>query len=108
LKIAINVIPSAAQREMATASRAQGLANQFDRFMGLRHVIAGSWELLAWWHGAAEAQAADFLIEPATDADSAYAFGSIDRMVEAGRVAARAKAPAIAKAVADMMRSGVP
>src|SRR5688572_8049784 len=108
LKIAINVIPSAAQREMATTSRAQGLANQFDRFMGLRHVIAGSWELLAWWHGAAEAQAADFLIEPATDADSAYAFGSIDRMVEAGRVAARAKAPAIAKAVADMMRPGVP
>jgi NTE family protein len=108
LKIAVNVIPSAAQRGTEIALRMQGLADKFDRFMGLRHVIAGSWELLAWWHGAAEAQAADFLIEPATDADSAYAFGSIDRMVEAGRAAARAKAPAIAQAVAEMMRPGVP
>jgi len=108
LKIAVNVIPSAARHDAEMSFRAQGLADKFERFMGLRHVIAGSWELLAWWHGAAEAQAADFLIEPATDADSAYAFGSIDRMVEAGRTAAQAKAPAIAKAVAELMRPGVP
>jgi NTE family protein len=108
LTIAVNVIPSVGQRSAAAASRAQGLSDKFDRFMGLRHVIAGSWELLAWWHGAAEALAADFLIEPATDADSAYAFGSIDRMVEAGRVAARAKAPAIVRAVTELLRPGVP
>ena len=108
LKIAVNVIPSAAQRGAQATQRAQGLADSFDRFMGLRHVIAGSWELLAWWHGAAEAHAADFLIEPATDADSAYAFGSIDRMVEAGRAAARDKSAAIARSVAEMMRPGVP
>jgi NTE family protein len=108
LKIAVNVIPSAARFDAELTFRAQGLADKFERFMGLRHVIAGSWELLAWWHGAAEAHAADFLIEPATDADSAYAFGSIDRMVEAGRTAAHAKSPAIAKAVAEMMRPGVP
>ncbi len=108
LKIAVNVIPSAARFSAEIQSRAQALDTKFDRFMGLRHVIAGSWELLAWWHGAAEAQAADFLIEPATDADSAYAFGSIDRMVEAGRAAALAKSAAITKAVAAMMRPGMP
>ncbi len=108
LKIAVNVIPSAARLGAETASRARALDQKFDRFMGLRHVIAGSWELLAWWHGDADAHAADFLIEPATDADSAYAFGSIDRMVEAGRAAARAKSAGITKAVAELMRPGVP
>lgn len=108
LKIAVNVIPSAAHREGAATLRAERLGERIGRFMGLRHVIAGSWGLLSWWHGAAEAQSADFLIEPATDADSTFAFGSIDRMIAAGREATLAKAPAIARAVADLMRPGVP
>ena len=60
LKIAVNVVPSPAHKEDDYAR----LSGAFDRFFGLTNVIASSWGLLAWWHGAGEGSQADILLEP--------------------------------------------
>ncbi len=59
LKIAVNVVPSPAHKEDDYAR----LSGTFDRFFGLTNVIASSWGLLAWWHGAGEGRQADILVE---------------------------------------------
>lgn len=107
LKVAINVIPSAAQRGADLEGRRRSLADRSQRFLGLRHLIGESWEMLGWWHGAVDAQCADVLIEPATEGPG-YDFGSIDRMIAAGRAAALAKLPEIRRLADRMMRPGVP
>lgn len=108
LKLAVNVVPSAAQRGGRAALAAAGLEARFGRPFGLRHVLGASWELLAWWHGAAEAEQADLLFEPATDADSAYAFGSIERMIEAGRREVQGKRELVEQCVAAVLKPGIP
>lgn len=108
LKIAVNVIPSLGRDEGGTRARLADLTQRVQRVLGLRHVIGESWEMLGWWHGALEAQAADVLIEPATKAGSGYDFGAIDRLIESGRLAAQAKLPAIRQAAEAMLKPGVP
>ncbi len=108
LKLAVNVIPSAAQRSDQTALEAAALEARFGRPFGLRHVLGASWELLAWWHGAHDAEHADLLFEPATDAYSVYAFGSIERMIEAGRREVQRKRELVEQCVAAVLKPGIP
>lgn len=107
LRIAVNVIPSPEQRRARAAERADSLRTRAGRVFGLRHVIAESWELLGWWHGAADAQAADVLIEPATDG-SGYDFGAVDRMIAAGERGALGKLDDLRRLASVLARPGVP
>ena len=84
------------------------LKEKASHFMGLRFIIAFSWELQAWTHGAHEAEIADILIEPDTHIYSGYNFDRFDEMVEAGRRAAAAKLPLIETTVSTLLNPGVP
>lgn len=108
LKLAVNVIPSAAQRSGRTALDAAGMEARFGRPFGLRHVLGASWELLAWWHGAHEAEHADLLFEPVTDGYSVCAFGSLERMIEAGRREVERKRELVEQCVAAVLKPGIP
>jgi NTE family protein len=108
LKMAVNVIPSPAERGAAAAVRRRQMKDRFGRLLGLRHVLASSWELLGWWHGAVEAQHADVILEPRTDTASGHDFGAIDEMIEAGRKAARDKLPLIGRLLESLLKPGVP
>ncbi len=107
VRIAVNVIPSPEQRRSRSAQRTDGLRGRLGAVFGLRHVIAESWELLGWWHGAADAQAADLLVEPATEG-SGYDFGAVNRMIDAGERAMRAKLEDLRRLLAVLDRPGVP
>ncbi len=108
LKIAVNVIPSMELSSEAAARRSEDLSRRIQRILGLRHVIGEAWQMLGWWHGAAEARAADIVIEPHTGAGAGFDFGAIDRIVEAGTSTTVENLPALKEAVAKMMRPGVP
>lgn len=107
LRIAVNVIPSPAQRSGDPEGRRESIIRKTARVFGMRHVIGESWEMLGWWHGALDAQSADVLIEPATDG-SGYDFGAVDRMIEAGRMAALKKLPEIEALARTLLNPGVP
>ncbi len=70
-------------------------------------MIGESWEMLGWSQGALDAQSADVIIEAATEG-SGYDFGSIDRMIAAGKAATLAKLPEIRRSADSLMRPGVP
>ena len=104
LKIAVNVVPSPAQKEDDYVR----LSGAFDRFFGLTNVIASSWGLLAWWHGASEGSQADILLEPQRGRHAGYDFDTIEAMIEAGRVATTEKLDMIRDAVSSLLRPGAP
>ncbi len=107
-RLAVNVIPSPETRQLEAEKTLQWLKEKASHFMGLRFVIAFSWELQAWTHGAHEAETADILIEPDTHIYSGYNFDRFEAMVEAGRRAAEAKLPLIETTIATLLRPGVP
>jgi len=104
LKIAVNVVPSPAQKEDDYTR----LSQAFDRFFGLTNVIASSWGLLAWWHGAGEGSQADILLEPERGRHAGYDLDTIEAMIEAGRVATTEKLAMIRDAVSSLLRPGAP
>ena len=108
LKMAVNVIPSPKKKTSGERSACQDLQRRFNQFLGLRHVIAHSWGLLAWWQGALEAQAADIIFEPRTDSGASYDFSSFDEMIEEGRVAAQQKLDVVKRSVASLLAPGAP
>lgn len=103
LRLAVNVIPSPAERA-ADAQDATRLRDSFEGLLGFRHVLARSWELIGWRHGAADAAGADFLIEPWTSRYSGYDFTTIDEMVAAGRTSAAARIEEIRRAATALLR----
>jgi len=108
LKLAVNVIP-ALGKEMPDGDWSHArLQKQFNRLLGLRYVIANSWQLLGWWQGAWEAEGADVLFEPLTDHCSGFDFGSINDLIEAGRAAAREKLDMTRRSVAELLKPGAP
>ena len=92
LKIAVNVVPAPGE-EMDAELPAGELARRVERFLGVREVLSRSWELLGWWHGAAEAEGVDVLIEPMTRSQTGYSFNAIDQMIEVGSRATRESSP---------------
>jgi NTE family protein len=108
LKMAINVIPSPEQKSSNVHSDWQQMNQRFNAFLGLRHVIASSWALLAWWQGTSEAQSADIIFEPRTEKQAGYDFSSLDEMITAGRIAAQEKLAVVEKSVATLLKPGAP
>jgi NTE family protein len=108
LKMAVNVIPSPEHKNTTGCTDWQLMNKRFNEFLGLRHVIASSWALLAWWQGTTEAQSADIIFEPRTEKQSGYDFSSLDEMIEAGRIAAREKLAVVEKSVASLLKPGAP
>ena len=102
LRIAVNVVPSP-RSPGRNEAQAAWLNRRIDRFLGLRDIIASSWELMAWWHGATEAERADILVEPMIGSHSGYDFDAIDELIESGREAALRQLPAIEKAVESLL-----
>jgi predicted acylesterase/phospholipase RssA/CRP-like cAMP-binding protein len=101
LRIAVHVVPSPASHGPSAEELRAGTA----RLFGFRDVLARSWGLLAWWHGAADAAAADILIEPSSAASS-YDFDAFEAIVEDGRRAAREKLGLIGAAVEEVIGRG--
>lgn len=108
IRLAVNVIPSPEIRQQEASNTYRWLIDKCRTILGLRYVIAFSWELQAWHRGANDAEVADILIEPDTHIYSGYDFNRFDDMVEAGRRAAEAKLSLIQSAVETSMKPGVP
>jgi predicted acylesterase/phospholipase RssA len=104
LRIAVNVVPST-RTTRADEWRLEGV---FDRFLGLAHVVASSWGLLAGCQGAAEARQADILVEPVQERYTGFDFGTFEAKIEAGRTAAVERLDMIRDAVARLLRPGAP
>jgi len=110
LKIAVNVMTepgkSAGQKDL----RHRQMKEQFERLLGLRHVITSAWELQGWWHGTTETLYADIVLAPRiyNDQISGYNFGAFNEMIEAGRKATEEKLDFILKSVASLLKPGVP
>ena len=90
--------------------RHREMKERFERLLGLRHVIASSWELQGWWHGAAETLYADIVMAPRiyNSQVSGYDFSAYNEMIEAGRKASEEKLDFILKSVASLLKPGVP
>ncbi|MEJ2246332.1 MAG: patatin-like phospholipase family protein, partial [Acidobacteriota bacterium] len=108
LKMAVNVVPSSDLTANLDALHCQRIKHQLDKFFGFRHVITKAWEILAWWQGASEAEAADILIEPRTDPHAGYDFDAVNELIEAGREAARKKLGGIRRSLDSLLKPGVP
>ena len=108
LKIAVNVVPSPDLGANQDELNCQRLIGVIDRFFGFRHVITHAWEILTWWHGTSEAEAADVLIEPCTNPHSGYDFDAVDSLIEAGREAARSKLGGIQRSLDSLLKPGIP
>jgi NTE family protein len=108
LKLAVNVVPALGRRTSDINLNHRQMKKQFDSFLGLRYVIANSWQVLGWWQSASEAQEADILLGPGTDKFSGYDFGSFEKMIEAGRIAAREKLDTILRSVSALFKRGSP
>ena len=110
LKIAVNVMTEPGKSVGQEDVRHREMKERFERLLGLRHVIASSWELQGWWHGAAETLYADIVMAPRiyNSQVSGYDFSAYNEMIEAGRKAAEEKLDFILKSVASLMKPGVP
>jgi len=110
LKIAVNVMTEPGKSADRQDLRHRQMKERFESFLGLRHVIASSWELQGWCHGTAETQYADIVLAPRlyNDQVSGYNFSAFNEMIEAGRKAAEEKLDFILKSVASLLNTGVP
>ena len=110
LKIAVNVMTEPGKSNSRENLRHRQMKERFESFLGLRHVIASSWELQGWWHGAAETQYADVVLTPRlyNEQVSGYDFGSFIEMIEAGRKATEENLDFIRKSVGSLLKPGVP
>ncbi|MGE5800191.1 MAG: patatin-like phospholipase family protein [Syntrophaceae bacterium] len=110
LKIAVNVMTEPGKSVGREDVRHREMKERFERLLGLRHVIASSWELQGWWHGAAETLYADIVMAPRiyNSQASGYDFSAYNEMIEAGRKATEEKLDFILKSVASLLKPGVP
>ena len=110
LKIAVNVMTEPGKSVGRENVRHREMKERFERLLGLRHVIASSWELQGWWHGAAETLYADIVMAPRiyNSRVSGYDFSAYNEMIEAGRKATEEKLDFILKSVAGLLKPGVP
>jgi predicted acylesterase/phospholipase RssA/CRP-like cAMP-binding protein len=110
LKIAVNVMTEPGKSAGREDLRHRQMKERFESFLGLRHVIASSFELQGWWHGSAETQYADIVLTPRlyNDQVSGYNFGAFNEMIEAGRKATEENLDFILKSVASLLKPGVP
>ena len=110
LKIAVNVMTEPGKSADREDLRHRQMKARFESFLGLRHVIASSFELQGWWHGSAETQYADIVLTPRlyNDQVSGYNFGAFNEMIEAGRKATEENLDFILKSVASLLKPGVP
>jgi NTE family protein len=110
LKIAVNVMTEPGKSVGREDVRHREMKERFERLLGLRHVIACSWELQGWWHGAAETLYADIVMAPRiyNSQVSGYDFSAYNEMIEAGRKATEEKLDFILKSVASLLKPGVP
>jgi NTE family protein len=110
IKIAVNVMTEPGKSTDREDLRHRQMKEQFESFLGLRHVIASSWELQGWWHGTAETQYADIVLAPRlyNDQVSGYNFSAFDEMIEAGRKATEENLDFIKKSLASLLKPGVP
>ncbi|MCP3914867.1 MAG: cyclic nucleotide-binding domain-containing protein [bacterium] len=101
LRIAVSVLPNpSAESDVLAADLTRSIGGP----LGLGRVIARSWDLLGFWHGASDAQAADVVIEPCTPRESGYDFDAFHAMVAAGRTAAEQELPAILRSARHLVR----
>ncbi len=110
LKIAVNVMTEPGRSADREDIRHRQMKERFDSFLGLRHVIASSFELQGWWHGSTETQYADVVLTPRiyNEQVSGYNFSAFDEMIEAGRKAAEDNMDFIKKSLANLLKPGVP
>jgi len=108
MKIAVNVIPSPHERKKEASKTFRTLTKTLTKRLSFKTVMAYSWDLQGWSHGASEAQNADLMIEPNTDLYSGFDFDSFDQMVEAGRKSAEEKIDLIKTAANMALRPGAP
>ncbi len=110
LKIAINVMTEPGKSADRKEVRHRQMKERFESFLGLRHVIASSFELQGWWHGSAETQYADVVLTPRiyNDQVSGYNFSAFNEMIEAGRKATEENLAFIRKSLASLLKPGVP
>lgn len=110
LKIAVNVMTEPGKSAGREDLRHRRMKERFEGFLGLRHVIASSFELQGWWHGSAETQYADVVLTPRiyNEQVSGYNFSAFNEMIEAGRKATEENLEFIRKSVASLLKPGVP
>jgi NTE family protein len=110
LKIAVNVMTEPGKSAGREDLRHRQMKERFESFLGLRHVIASSFELQGWWHGSAETQYADIVLTPRlyNDQVSGYNFGAFSDMIEAGRKATEENLDFIKESLANLLKPGVP
>jgi len=108
LKIAVIVTTAPGKSAGQEDIRHQQMKEQFERLMGLRHVIGSSWELQSLWRGSAEALSADIVLVPRPDQVSGFDFSAFNKMIEAGRKATEEKLDFIQKSLASLLKPGVP
>lgn len=92
VRLAVHVVPSPSDRP---GQDADVIASRTGRLFGFGDVIARSWDLLAWWHGAAEVESVDVLLQPTTGSYSGSRFDRFEDFIEAGRAIARCRLPEI-------------
>jgi NTE family protein len=110
LKIAVNVMTEPGKCADREDLRHRQMKERFERLLGLRHVIASSFELQGWCHGSAETQYADIVLTPRlyNDQVSGYNFGAFNEMIDAGRKATEDNLDFILKSVTSLLKPGVP
>jgi NTE family protein len=110
LKVAVNVMTEPGKSAGRKDLRHRQMKERFESFLGLRHVIASSFELQGWWHGSSETQYADVVLTPRiyNDQVSGYNFSAFNEMIEAGRKATEENLEFIRKSLASLLKPGVP
>lgn len=110
LKIAVNVMTEPGRSAGREDLRHRQMKERFESFLGLRHVIASSFELQGWWHGTSETSYADIVLSPRiyNDQVSGYNFSAFDEMIEAGRKATEENLEFIKRSLASLLKPGVP
>jgi len=110
LKIAVNVMTEPGKSAGRKDLRHRQMEERFEGFLGLRHVIASSFEMQGWWHGSAETQYADVVLTPRiyNEQVSGYNFSAFNEMIEAGRKATEENLEFIRKSMASLLKPGVP
>jgi NTE family protein len=107
LRIAVNVVAVQSDDRELGKSRRDVLRARSQRFLGFKHVMGASWELLGSHGSTLEALRADIVIAPETHrCAGSFDFDRYEALIECGRVAALARIDAIRDMVRALLGSG--
>lgn len=107
LRIAVNVVAVQSDDRQLGQGRRDVLRSRIQRFLGFKHVMGASWELLGSYGSSLEALRADIVIAPETHrCAGSFDFDRHDALIECGRVAALARIDAIRDMVRALLGSG--